>query len=56
MPYPGGRVVVGQAAEPKIPELPAPIGVGIPQSFDIESAGQSSFDGCFDELGRKEGQ
>ena len=49
-------MIDGAWIEAEILELPAPIGVGIPQSFDIESAGQSSFDGCFDELGRKEGQ
>ena len=42
--------------EAEILELPAPIGVGIPQSLDIDTPGQSSFDCCFDELGCKKGQ
>ena len=49
-------MIDGAWVEAEILELPAPIGVGIPQSLDIYTPGQSSFDGCFDELGRKEGQ
>ena len=49
-------MIGGAWIEAEILELPAPIGVGIPQSLDIDTSRQSSFDGCFDELGRKEGQ
>ena len=40
--------------EAEIPELPTPIGVWIPQTFDVDAAGEASFDRCLDELGSKE--
>jgi hypothetical protein len=41
--------------EAKLFELPVPFSVGIPQALDVDTAWQSSFDCCFDELRRKEG-
>jgi hypothetical protein len=32
--------------------LPAPIGVGITQAFDIDAAGQATFQGSSDKIGR----
>jgi hypothetical protein len=40
----------------KVLELPAPIGVGITQAFEIDAAGEATFDRCFDELRSKECQ
>jgi site-specific DNA recombinase len=42
--------------EAKLVELSVPFSGQIAQAFDIDAARQTSFDRCFDELGRKEGQ
>ena len=42
------------AHEPKLPELPTPVGVWIPQALDIDAAREAAFNRCLDELGSKE--
>jgi hypothetical protein len=53
--------VVGNQIEPeavvietKDLELPVPLGRQIAEAFDADAAGQATFDGGFDKIGRKE--
>ncbi|MGC1559583.1 MAG: hypothetical protein WA820_07030 [Bradyrhizobium sp.] len=47
-----GRDLV--ALKNKVLELPVPIGVRTTQAFDIDAAGEATFDRCFDELRSEE--
>ena len=40
--------------EPKVLELPAPLGLPIAQALDVDAAREAAFDRCLDELGSKE--
>ena len=40
--------------EPKVLELPAPLGLRIAQALDVDAAREAAFDRCLDELGSKE--
>jgi hypothetical protein len=37
-------------------KLSAPFGRRITEPFDADAAGQATFDGCFDKIGREEGE
>ena len=36
--------------EPKVLELPAPLGLPIAQALDVDAAREAPFDGCLDQL------
>ena len=40
--------------EPKVLELPAPLGLPIAQALDVDAAREAAFDRCLDELWGKE--